>query len=258
MSALDVAAEWFAVEPREHNITRIYEPHIDPYLAGNAWLVRGTERDALLDTCTGIAQLRPVVEALTERPVLALALNCLYDHAGSLHEFDTRGMHRLDAPAMAHPTPETSLSAAYVSDAMLRALPEPGYTTAAYTLGPAPATELFEDGDEITLGGRSLRVLHLPGWTAGSMGIWEEETELLFTSDTLYDDAQFVAKQYDEPPYADAAGLADSLARLRQFPASTVHGRHFESFERERMIELIDGLLDSHAGPASAQTAARR
>ncbi len=247
MSTLSVAPDWFAVEPCDHGVTRIFEPHVDPYFAGNAWLVRGTERDVLLDTGTGIGLLRPVVEALSGRPVLAVAMNCFYDHAGSLHEFDARGLHRLDAPGMAHPTPETSLFAAYVSDAMLRALPEAGYTTAGYAVMPAPATEVFEDGDEIELGGRRLRVLHLPGWSAGSMGVWEEETGLLFTSDMLYDDDQFAAKPDDEPPYADPGGFAESLARLRGLAVSTVHGGHFESFGRERMIELIDGWLDSHA-----------
>lgn len=251
MTALDVAAEWFAAEDCGFGVTRIFEPHVDPYLAGNAWLVEGAERDVLLDTGTGVGRLRPVVEALTERPVLAVAMNCLYDHAGSLHEFDRRGVHRRDAPAMIDPTPETSLATAYVSDAMLRALPEAGYTTAHYTLTAAPPTELFEDGDVIELGGRRLRVLHLPGWTAGSMGAWEQETGLLFASDTLYDDAQFTAKQGDEPPYADAGGFATSLARLRGLPVTTVHGGHFESFGRGRMIELIDGWIEAHAGPTT-------
>ena len=67
----------------------------------------------------------------------------------------------VDAQGMAHPTPESSLSAAYVSDAMLRALPESGYTTAAYALRPAPATEVFEDGDEITLEVQNIGKIHL-------------------------------------------------------------------------------------------------
>ena len=255
MSTLPVAPDWFAVEPRDHGVTRIFEPHVDPYFAGNAWLVRGAERDVLLDTGTGIGRLRPRVEALTERPVLAVAMNCFYDHAGSLHEFDARGGHRLDAPGLAHPTPESSLSAAYVSDAMLRALPEAGYTTAGYAVNPAPATERFEDGDEIELGRRRLRVLHLPGWSVGSMGIWEEETGLLFTSDTLYDDAQFTAKQDDEPLYADAGGFADSLTRLRGLAVSTVHGGHFQSFGRERMVALIDGWLERRAVRGAPRTA---
>ena len=216
MTALDVAAEWFAAEDCGFGVTRIFEPHVDPYLGGNAWLVEGAERDALLDTGTGIGRLRPVVEA----------------------------------PAMIDPTLDTSLATAYVSDAMLRALPEADYTTAHYTLTPAPPTELFEDDNVIELGERRLRVLHLPGWTAGSMGVWEQETGLLFTSDTLYDDAQFTAKQDDEPPYADAGGFADSLARLRGLPVTTVHGGHFESFGRGRMIELIDGWVEAHARAA--------
>ncbi len=37
------------------------------------------------------------------------------------------------------------------------------------------------------LGDRRFAVLHLPGHSPGGLGLWEAETGVLFTGDTLYD-----------------------------------------------------------------------
>jgi hypothetical protein len=43
---------WYAIDYCEDRIVRLREAWIDPFLAGNIWLVRGSERDLLIDTGT--------------------------------------------------------------------------------------------------------------------------------------------------------------------------------------------------------------
>ena len=52
---------------------------------------------------------------------------------------------------------------------------------------PAPATRLLGDGDVIDLGDRAFEVLHLPGHSPGSIGLWEAATGILFSGDAVYD-----------------------------------------------------------------------
>ena len=49
-----IAEFWYAIDSWDDNIVRLREAWMHPYLAGNMWLVRGSERDALIDNGTGI------------------------------------------------------------------------------------------------------------------------------------------------------------------------------------------------------------
>jgi len=57
----------------------------------------------------------------------------------------------------------------------------------------------------------ALKVLHLPGHTPGSLGLWEEGTGVLVTGDTLYEtDGELV----DWYPGASVTQMAKSIERL--------------------------------------------
>src|SRR5450631_2040440 len=183
-----VAEFWYAISPCDDDIVQVREAWIDPYLTGDIWLVRGRDRDLLVDSGTGIVSPRPVVEAIARNSVITVACNRWYDHAGGLYDFAERGCHRDDAALMAAPTPESSVACIYVSDQMLMALPYEGYTAESYRMAGAVPTILFDDGDVIDLGDRRIEIIHVPGMTPGSIALWEKATGSLFTSDTLFDD----------------------------------------------------------------------
>lgn len=231
---LSVADPWFGVEPVDRGLLRLREAHVDPFLAGSMWLVRGRARALLIDSGTGIMPLRATAEAIAGTEVIAVALNCFYDHAGGLHEFDQRLGHGADAAALANPTDDTSVADEYVSDAMLRALPRAGYSTAGYAMKPAPLTRVLGDGDVIDLGDRRLRVIHTPGMTPGSLSIWEAESGRLFTSDLLY-----IGPDGEGPEPRDPEAFAASLERIEALPVSSVHPGHFGSFDRASMKQAI-------------------
>jgi glyoxylase-like metal-dependent hydrolase (beta-lactamase superfamily II) len=235
-----VADFWYAIDSCQNGVVRLREAWIDDYYSGNLWLVRGSKRDLLIDTGTGIVSPRKIVDAITDKPVVAVACNCLYDHSGGLYAFDERGCHRLDADNIAAPTAESSQVSVYVSGEMLLALPAAGFDVETYRVQAAAPTLRFEDGDSIDLGDRSFEILHMPGETPGTMVLWEARTGSVFTSDTLYDDP--LAERSTEAA-ANPAGYAASLQRLRDLPVRTVYPGHYRPFGRDRMLEIIDGLL---------------
>jgi glyoxylase-like metal-dependent hydrolase (beta-lactamase superfamily II) len=239
-----IADCWYTIAACDDNIVRLREPWIDPYLTGDMWLVRGQNRDLLVDCGTGIVPPRPIVEAIARNPVIAVACNRWYDHAGGLHDFKERGCHRDDADLIVAPTADSSVASVYVSDEMFMALPYDGYRAGSYRMVGAVPTVLFQDGDLIDLGDRQVEIIHVPGMTPGSIALWEKATGSLFTSDTLFDDPapELRTKYRPIPRPADPQRRATRVAnlkRLRALPVKTVYAGHFGRIRRDRMLELI-------------------
>ncbi|HKE53401.1 MAG TPA: MBL fold metallo-hydrolase [Actinomycetota bacterium] len=241
-----VAERWFEYRTVDEGIVLITEPNVDPFLRANLFLVRGRDRDLLVDSGLGLASLREELAELFERPVIAAATHRHFDHTGGLHEFDEIVVHRDDADAVANAEgfaslriedyPPEELSGYDPPPSLLTALPHDGFDLGSYAVAPVTPTRSVVEGEEIDLGDRRFEVLHLPGHTPGEIGLWEDETRTLFSGDCVYESGVLL----DELPESDVPAYLRSMIRLRDLPARVVHGGHDESFGRERLLELID------------------
>jgi glyoxylase-like metal-dependent hydrolase (beta-lactamase superfamily II) len=117
----------------------------------------------------------------------------------------------------------------------MSALPFADFDLADYHIEPAPPTQLIDEGDELDLGDRLLKVFHMPGHSPGSVCLYESATKTLFTGDVVYDGVLF-----DELYHSDPERYLETLARLREIPAETFHCGHYGSFGRERMPSVIE------------------
>ena len=124
-------------------------------------------------------------------------------------------------------------------------LPCVGYEPDSYSLTPVQPTRRLVDGDDIDLGDRALKVLHLPGHTQGSIGLFDREHGTLFTGDVIYDPPAIL----DDLIGSDAAAYASSMRRLLTLDVDIVHTGHGESFDRSRLHELIHEYLHPNASP---------
>jgi glyoxylase-like metal-dependent hydrolase (beta-lactamase superfamily II) len=241
-----LAEQWFEHQTVDEGIVLITEPNVDPFLRANLFLVRGRDRDLLVDSGLGLASLRGELAELFERPVVAVATHRHFDHTGGLHEFDQIVVHRDDADAVANAEgfaslriedyPPEELSGYDPPPSLLTALPRAGFDLASYAVAHVAPTRIVVDGEEIDLGDRRFEVLHLPGHTPGEIGLWEDETRTLFSGDCVYESGVLL----DELPESDIPAYLRSMVRLRDLPVQVVHGGHDESFGRERLLELID------------------
>lgn len=254
---LPVADRWFTRRSLGEGITWLTEPHAHPLLRCNIWHVRGRDTDLLVDTGLGIASLRDEIQDLIDRPLTAVATHVHYDHAGSLHEFEDRRIHRLEQAQMADyqelhwlrrdefPEPVRALLAEIgmpiEGELLIDALPEPGFDPSRYAIESAVAAPL-DEGDVLDLGDRHFEVLHLPGHTPGSLGLWEAASGTLFSGDAIYDGFLL-----DSLPESDLVAYVKTMKRLRELPVRVVHAGHEPSFGRERLIELVDAYLESRA-----------
>ena len=149
--------------------------------------------------------------------------------------------HRAEADLMERPSRTGTLADIYVTDALFAALPPvPGWSADRYEVEPAPATRLVDEGDVIDLGDRHFEVLHLPGHSPGSIGLWEERTGILFSGDAIYD-----GELIDDAYHSNLDDYIRTMRRLRDYPATVVHGGHYPSFGRERLRALAQAFLES-------------
>lgn len=256
---LPVREEWFEareVEPGLHGIT---EPATHALILANAWLVRGRDRDLLVDTGNGIAALRPFVDALREdpaKPIVALATHRHQDHAGGLWEFDERAAHASDAAEIAHPTPlihgrdvwpavaDAMAGAGLpVTDLLVTAAPTADWDPDAFVPRGSVPTRLVNEGDVIDLGDRAFQVLWLPGHTPGSIGLWDEADGTLFCGDVVYAEDPLI----DQAPSSDVDDYVATMRRLRDLPVRIVHAGHDRSMDRPTMLERCTAYIERHA-----------
>ena len=257
MSGLQIATQWFDRRSLGDGITLLWEPHVSPLLRCNIWHVRGRDCDLLIDTGLGVASLTAAASDLFDKSLKAVATHTHMDHMGGMHEFETRYVHTAEAQSMRDAANHLPLDIDAYDDVMKLALQEMGYDVTAglltavprrdfdivqHRLHPAAATRVLEEGDIVDTGDRAFEVLHLPGHSPGSIGLWEAGTGTLFSGDAIYD-----GPLLDEIPGADVAVYVATMRRLRDLPVEVVHAGHDPSFGRARLIEIVDAYLHKRA-----------
>lgn len=245
-SALRLVDPWFVAEQVTSSITRIEEPHVDPLIRGNAWHVRGSDFDLLVDSGLGVASMRDFVRDLVGGEPTLVLTHAHLDHMGSAHEFRECWGHRLEryeSPPRGsllgqELSAELGLSGDLPQDLLISALPAADFDPSSYRLRPAGITRWLEDGDHVDLGDRRLTVLHLPGHTPGSIALFDERSGSLFSGDVVYDGALL-----DDIVGSDRAAYRESMDRLRVLDPRAVYSGHGPAFDGDRLKELIDAYL---------------
>ena len=253
---LPVAPDWFRVTWVTAGIAMLTEPHVDGLLRGNLWYIRGRERDLVVDTGNGIAPVRPVLERLSygrRKEVIAVATHSHIDHIGGLHEFEHRLFHPLEREAAATMNEDAPLATATWSaqlkelladegfilpPVLVDAVPNKAFDPLTFRIEPVAATRLVEGGDVIDLGDRQLLVVHLPGHTPGSIGLYDEANGALFSGDAIYDGGLI-----DTLPESDIVEYVRTMERLQKLPVEVVYPGHDEPFGGERLRQLCEAYI---------------
>mgnify|MGYP001222639331 CR=1 FL=1 len=250
---LPVAERWFERARIDDSITLLWEPHVVALMRCNIWHVRGRDRDLVIDTGMGVQSLTAEMADLLDKPVTAVATHGHDDHIGSHHEFDDVVAHPLEAPLLEAPPLDTldivqgwgektvamltgsgyELESPYFVDAL-----PPGYAFEQYRQLPAHVTRRIVEGDVVETGDRAFEVLHLPGHSPGSIGLWEAATGTLFSGDALYD-----GPLLDELPESSITDYCATMERLLTLPVKVVHAGHDPSFDRARLQVLCRAYL---------------
>lgn len=240
-----MADEWFRAEIVEESIARITEPHVNGWIRGNAWLVRGSQRDLLVDCGLGVASIREFIRGQAGIEPVVVLTHAHLDHMGSAHEFAACWGHRgepFERPppgSLTGPKLQEELGLVEALPAhLVSAVPYPGYDPTTYRLQPARITRWLSEGDRIDLGDRLLTVLHLPGHTPGSIALLDEIDGVLFSGDVVYD-----GPLLDDTVGADRVAYRASMARLCGIDVRVVYSGHGPGFGGGRLRALAEAYL---------------
>jgi len=176
------------------------------------YLVVGTERACLLDTCLGYGDLLQCVRELTDLPVSVILTHGHYDHNGGAAQFDTVYMNEKELPVYKkHTAPEWR---------------------------NALRLQSLDDGQRFPLGGVTVRMIEVPGHTPGMMCPLLEEDRTIIFGDAcgvgvlLFDEFSSTVSEYRK-----------SLLKLKEYEADydRIYRNH-GSFRSEK--ELLDNVIE--------------
>ena len=164
------------------------------------YLILGTQRALLFDTGPGLRDIRVVVRALTDLPVLALPSHLHFDHVGDLSLFSAVALP--DLPPLRRQVRAGKFALGF-------------YQYLGFVEGwrrpQFAVTEWLRPDSAIDLGGRQLQLVSLPGHSADSVVLLDRAADRVFAGDFIYP-----SSIYAFTPGAALASYARSAHRLER------------------------------------------
>jgi glyoxylase-like metal-dependent hydrolase (beta-lactamase superfamily II) len=240
---MTTASTWFQVHEAEPGIYIIEEPHHVERVKSH--LVVG-ERDALLiDTGMGVANIRAVVDELTDRPVTVVNSHAHWDHIGGNHRFESILIHPAEADELTKGYPNARMRSWFGPGSLTGPLPEE-VDLDALQIVPSQATGLVHEGHVFDLGVRTLEVLHCPGHSPGGIVLLDRANGILFSTDVAYAGHLYAYAGDGLATYrqslARLAGLAPDLRVL--YPSHNASAISPDLLPR--MVDVLDRVIAGH------------
>jgi len=185
LEKVETSQKWFEVYRLLDNTFAVYEPF--QFEEAISYLVIGKDKAVVIDTGTGIGNLKQAVSELTHMPVSVVNTHGHWDHIGNNYQFeeiacfnDAYCIDRLRARVE-----NSSLQSSVTGDSIWKPLPE-GFDAASWEIPPVEPTTLLDEGALIDLGDQTLEVIHTPGHSPGSICLLDKKNRILFTGDTFF------------------------------------------------------------------------
>ena len=143
-------------------------------------LIVGSHHALLFDTGYGYGDLKAVVRSITDKPLYVVNSHGHVDHACGNQAFGGAYIHPLDMElCREHNGPQMRRAELDVAEV------PPDFDLDAHLRLGTGKLKPVGAGDTFNLGGVTLQVIHLPGHTAGSIGLWCPEKKLLYVGDAM-------------------------------------------------------------------------
>jgi len=185
LQRVDTSQDWFQVYSLTDDTYAVYEPY--QFEEAICYLAVGEERGVVIDTGTGLGDLRAVVGELTTLPVSVINTHTHWDHIGANSQFDTIACynHPECIRKLTDGVSNTKLRPSLTGDSIWKPLPE-NIDPETWAIPPVAPRYVFEDGHIFDLGNRTLEVMYTPGHSPGSVCFLDSKNRILFTGDTFF------------------------------------------------------------------------
>lgn len=228
--------DYYKVIDMGDNIYHIWEP------AGTASsLILGKTRALLIDTGYGYGDLKSMVRSLTDLPLRVVNTHCHIDHAGGNYLFqgntrvvDEREIRLQTIFSIGINPYEENVYRLYqieqkplVIQKILREkspeeYPWPqDFDKEKYLEYKECKFDALQDGENIELGERKVKVIFLPGHTMGSVVFFDEQTGTLFSGDNISNSLWI---QFDQSE--NVYRFAEHLKDVQKLPIRKIISSH--------------------------------
>jgi len=239
--------EWFEIYKIRPGTFAIYEP--GQFEETISFLILGAERALLFDTGIGVGDIKAVVTQLTDLPVTVVNSHAHYDHIGGNHQFKDILCLNTDYGRKRQKGLPKNEAAEFIQPAWLgyKDLPA-NFNRNTYSIKPYKISGPVTDGDVIDLGGRSLKVIHLPGHSPDSIALLDNEAQDLYVGDIFY-----LAPLYAHLEGSDMSAYqasANRLAALAPVLDDVMTAHNVPIVSPEYLIKMRSGFNAIQSGDA--------
>jgi glyoxylase-like metal-dependent hydrolase (beta-lactamase superfamily II) len=209
------------------------------------YLLVGSEKALLVDSGYGLLDLKAIVGAITEKPVVCVCTHGHIDHALGAFRFDEAYLHSRDFDVYRRHTDAAFIRNIGMNGLLVRPpkhmLRNPGYKKSVEELAgkdypPLPA---LDDIERFELGGRTLSWRLVPGHTRGSIVVVDEAHGTVFDADAAAPGAWvFLPESSPLPEYIAELGRYREFLRERGIKRRYV-GHSGKAFGDKHLGRLI-------------------
>ena len=226
---------WFTVEKIDAQTFAISE--YKHWEETHCYLLLGTERAVLIDTGLGVANIRKVVENLTDLPVTAITTHAHWDHIGGHKYFPNFAVHEDEVTWISEqfPIPLQVVK----KNLTLKPCEFPtGFCLDDYQIFKGNPSSVLHDGDLIDLGNRTLQLIHTPGHSPGHCCFYEQDRGWLYSGDLIYKGCLYAFY-----PTTDPQLFYNSVKRIQKYKISRILPGHHQLSIPVSMIDKIEGAF---------------
>ena len=181
-------------------------------------MLLGKGKACLIDTGLGVANIKKVIDKITSLPILVVTTHVHWDHIGGHRYFDEFAVHEEELKWIKDEFP---LPLSVVKQNLLNGNCEfpNSFTIEEYKIFSGMPKMILDDGDEIDLGKRTVKVLHTPGHSPGSLSFYDCDERIVFSGDALFRGS---IGRTDLPGGSHEQLLSSIKTKLMKLPSDTL------------------------------------
>ena len=166
--------DWFTVEQIDQDTFAISE--YKHWEETHCYLLCGSREALLIDTGLGVSDIGKIVKQITSLPILTVLTHAHWDHIGAVNDIIDK-LPKLPIYIGEHDVPLMENAAANCSAWLAE---YPGTVS-------RDKVNALKDGEELEVLGETVRIIEVPGHTAGGICFYFQDSEILFCGDTLFE-----------------------------------------------------------------------
>lgn len=226
--------DWFTIEKIDDITFSISEYR--HWEETHSYLLIGTDKALLIDTGLGVANIKSIVDSLTNLPIIVATTHIHWDHIGGHKYFDNIAVHENELQWLIDfPLPLKTVKA-NLQDTNCK-FPE-DFDINNYTLFQGQPQFLLHDNEIIDLGGRKVQVIHTPGHSPGHCCFYELDKGYLYSGDLIYKGCLDIYY-----PTTDINDFENSIKKVKQLSVNRILPAHHSLDISVNIIDQINNAF---------------